>query len=115
MQGTFPRVHNGSTRKLIYSQFQGFIVGDGMAEAIGDAEGIEGMDGIEGIAGMLGETVGAGGAVGIVCAVATPVAATAIVLPARTMPINQRFTLRVSFRSGIERVVFLSLTQAGAF
>jgi hypothetical protein len=71
-------------------------VGDGMAEAIGDADGIEGMDGIEGIAGMLGETVGAGGVVGIVCAVATPVAASAIVLPARTMPINQRFTLRVS-------------------
>ncbi len=69
-----------------------------MAEAIGDADGIEGM---EGIAGMLGETVGAGGAVGIVCAVATPVAATAIVLPARTMPINQRFTLRISFGSGI--------------
>ncbi len=74
------------------------MVGEGMAEAIGDAEGIEGMDGIEGIAGMLGETAGAGGAVGTVCAVATPVAASAIVLPARTMPINQRFTMSPSER-----------------
>jgi len=67
-------------------------VGDGIADAmeVDIGAGIAGIDGIDGIA----EATGDGGADvdGIVCAVATPVAAAAIAQPPKTIPVNQRFT-----------------------
>jgi hypothetical protein len=72
------------------------MLGDGIAEAMADAIG----DGIAGMAEAMADVIGDGIADvdGIVCALAMPVAAPAIAQPARTIPVNKRFTVRASLR-----------------
>ncbi len=70
--------------------------GEGIAEAMAEAIG-DGMDGIEeAMADAIGD--GIADVDGIVCARAMPVTAPAIAQPARTIPVNKRFTVPASLR-----------------